>query len=578
MTLSRIQAVPRTKPRRLFPSLISIKASDLTPVADGTVVTSITDSKSGVAFTVPSGSAGPKYYANGINGKPILRFTTASANALSATGPLVVGTPNMFAYMVVKETQNDCAAMAGGPSPVSGNAYQRSDSFEIGFHASDGYQPQIATGDSSNTMKLATVGPSNRTVYHLLTFQRTATGVTVSQDLTAGTTVTGTFSNLNIAYLVLGGQYAQPSQLYTTMDLAEVGIMPGVATAGQLSRFYQYIRDEYGLLGIAAPLPSAPTGPNLTSYPFSNSVALKQSIAAAPLAPNSAAVVAQLADQATWGSVNLNAYEYSTTMVTAAAGTPLVTLGFNNWQNKTWTDPEFGTINGDGSFTPGPILTNVPIPAGTVSPTGGDHALAIYSPTLDCVWEFWGATQDPTTGKWSAAWGGKIANVSTNTSGAFNFPFGRTATGIASTGTDISIKEAQAGVITHAVALQILQARTWPDWSYPANRTDGWNPNNITDIIREGQRLRLKSSYNVAASGLHPIAKMVALAAQTYGLIVTDTSTGGMAISAENASNYQNAYGVDPWAALLAGSASWQVFNGFPWSQLEAIQVDYGKP
>ena len=70
---------------------------------------------------------------------------------------------------------------------------------------------------------------------------------------------------------------------------------------------------------------------------------------------------------------------------------------------------------------------------------------------------------------------------------------------------------------------------------------------------------------------------MVAKAAQKYGFIVTDAG-GCTAISAESPAGAIAATGSDPWKPLMNGTASYAILENFPWSKLQALPKDYGKP
>lgn len=58
--------------------------------------------------------------------------------------------------------------------------------------------------------------------------------------------------------------------------------------------------------------------------------------------------------------------------------------------------------------------------------------------------------------------------------------------------------------------------------SWPANRSDGWNPTNEPNHIPEGMRFRLDPSVNVDALKMHPVGKAIAKAAQKYGFVIWD--------------------------------------------------------
>ncbi|NAZ74003.1 hypothetical protein GTQ99_00970 [Kineococcus sp. T13] len=300
---------------------------------------------------------------------------------------------------------------------------------------------------------------------------------------------------------------------------------------------------------------------------FSAGTAWKLDVSKAPKHANSAGMVKNVADQtaAQYGGVAaFNAYQYSTSVYTVSASTPKVDVKWNNCQGKTWTPA--------GLLGPGGQFTQVPIPADAVPATGTDSQLTIYSPATDQLWEFWVAKK--ANGVWSACWGGRIDGVSYS-QGYFHDGFGASASGLALAGGTIGIKDVQSGVIDHALALHLQAPGTWKEFSYPAQRSDGYDTS--ANRVPEGTRLRLDPSIDVDALKMHPIAKMVAKAAQKYGFIVTDKA-GCTAVVAESPAAAIAATGVDPWKALLGSTPSYSVMKGFPWGKLQALPRDHGKP
>jgi hypothetical protein len=302
-------------------------------------------------------------------------------------------------------------------------------------------------------------------------------------------------------------------------------------------------------------------------YPFGPSSVWRSVIRDAPLARNSAAMVNHLAGTVSdryGGVAAFNAYQYNNSYYVAAPGTRRVDVAFHDCQGKGHTP---GGLSGHGGH-----FTDVPIPDGAVPSPGDDKALSIYAPETDQLWEFW--VVERTDDGWSACWGGRIDNVSRNP-GYFSDGFGATATGLAGTGGMVRLADVRSGRIEHAMALAIPNPRIWYEFSWPAQRSDGWDEN--PDAAPEGTRLRLDPSIDVSTLGLHPVATMIAEAAQEYGFIVVDKA-GSVSVIAESGAPEQAATGVDPWAVLLVGSQVYDVLAGFPWDRLQALPRDYGKP
>jgi hypothetical protein len=262
------------------------------------------------------------------------------------------------------------------------------------------------------------------------------------------------------------------------------------------------------------------------------------------------------------GLAAFNVRQYNTSFYTVPSTQKRMNVKWTNCQGMSFTPTDL--LSSAGYFM------QVPIPADAVPAGGTDGQLSIYSPSSDQLWEFWKAKRDGST--WSACWGGRIDKVSTS-QGRFPGTYGASASGLAVSGGTIGIKDVQAGAIEHAVALSL--PRMGKGYSYPASRGDGWTTG--TDSIPTGTRLRLPASVDVDALGLNPVAAMVAKAAQKYGFIVTDTG-GCTSVVAESPAASIAATGVDPWKALLRGTPTYAVMEGFPWSKLQALPKDYGKP
>ncbi|NAZ74009.1 DUF4124 domain-containing protein [Kineococcus sp. T13] len=319
---------------------------------------------------------------------------------------------------------------------------------------------------------------------------------------------------------------------------------------------------------------SATAGQNLMAdfrgpagTPFSAVSVWKQDVSGAPLHASSAAMVSNVADQAAkyyGGIAAFNAYRYNTSVYTVSASTPKVDVRWDNCQKKTYTP---GGLTG-----PGGQFTQVPVPDDAVPSPGTDGELTIYSPGTDQLWEFWQAKK--VGGTWQACWGGRIDRVSSDP-GYFSGGFGASASGLAIVGGTIGIKEAQAGRIDHALALAIPAPGNWNEFSWPAQRSDGYDKS--AGRVPEGTRLRLDPSIDVDSLKLTPIATMVAKAAQKYGFIVTDKA-GCVAVTAESPAATIAATGVDPWKALMQGKPDYRIMEGFPWGKLQALPKDWGKP
>ena len=161
--------------------------------------------------------------------------------------------------------------------------------------------------------------------------------------------------------------------------------------------------------------------------------------------------------------------------------------------------------------------------------------------------------------------------------GIWTNPFGTTATGLPFLGGQISVEELRRGHIPHAIGIALVNTETWKIFSWPANRSDGYNPNALPNRIPQGLRFRLDPTIDVDALPLHPVAKTIAKAAQTYGFVVWDKG-GSIALRAENPKRFTLLGRQNPYVALFNGTPSYAILKNFPWHRLQFLPMDYGKP
>ena len=292
-----------------------------------------------------------------------------------------------------------------------------------------------------------------------------------------------------------------------------------------------------------------------------------QDISTAPLAPNSASVVSNLSrtvQDRYSGVAAFNAFDYNTAHNVVPAGLPRVKVGFHDCQGKKSIDS--GLYSGVAHFM------DVPVPPDAVAAAGTDAQMSVYDPASDQLWEFW-QMRRTAGGGWEACWGGRLDNVS-KSNGFFPGWFGSSATGASTSAGMVTLEDVRRGEINHAMSLAVVDAQAWPNWSWPAQRTDG--NSNDPNVIREGQRLRLDPRLDLDRYDMTPMARLVAEAAQKHGFIVTDRA-GAVSVIGEAGTIEAQKTGVNPWTRLLGGE-SYEAMQGFPWDKLQALPVDYGKP
>jgi hypothetical protein len=212
--------------------------------------------------------------------------------------------------------------------------------------------------------------------------------------------------------------------------------------------------------------------------------------------------------------------------------------------------------------------------------------MTIWQPSSKNLWEFWRARKDA-QGGWQASFGGAIKDVSQSpgyyTPGSwpgspYAYRWGATASGLPAIGGTMLLDELARGRIDHALAINIPLARAGV-FSWPAGRTDGRlaDPN----AIPYGARFRLDPRLDIASLKLPPLVRMMAEAAQRYGMVVRNQTGSGGAIGflVEDTSLLGAA---DPfWVAgrprpdgYLQGMWPEDLLAKFPWGRLQLLQMN----
>jgi hypothetical protein len=305
--------------------------------------------------------------------------------------------------------------------------------------------------------------------------------------------------------------------------------------------------------------------PVVNGYPFGPASFWRSTVTDAPVAEASASMIqyltASISDRY-GGIAAFNAHQYNSPLYTATAKTKVVDFGFSDCQRKGYTPA--GLLGEGGQFV------GVPVPDGAVPANGTDGELSIYSPITDQLWEFWKASR-ASDGGWQACWGGRLDHVSTST-GYFPGAFGATASGLPNAGGLIRLAEIKRGEIGHVMSLVIPNPAEANNFSWPAQRSDGVDANPAA--LPEGIRLRLNPDLDLADLGLSKAGLIVAKAAQRFGFVVVDRG-GAVSVLAEAVPGSTG--GDDPWGAELAGP-DYEVLKNFPWSSMQVVQKDFGKP
>ncbi len=285
----------------------------------------------------------------------------------------------------------------------------------------------------------------------------------------------------------------------------------------------------------------------------------------AALHPNNKAFVGEFLRQkkAYYGTVNINTKAWASPVYVVGPDVPVTRVTEWDCQKKNFSDKNLAQQ-----------WAAVPMPAHAQEADGTDSEMTLYQPSTDTLWEFWQARK--IDGRWQACWGGRLQNAS-KSDGVFAGHYGTTATSLPFIGGQITAEELQRGEIRHAIGISLVDAEHFNIKSWPAHRSDGYNPKKLPNRIPEGLRFRLNPELDVDALKLHPVATTIAKAAQKYGFVIWDKA-GAISLRAENPKSYAARGKIDPYPALFKGKSSAAVLDGFPWDQLQFMPMDYGKP
>ncbi|HTG54958.1 MAG TPA: hypothetical protein VL943_01730 [Niabella sp.] len=280
------------------------------------------------------------------------------------------------------------------------------------------------------------------------------------------------------------------------------------------------------------------------------------------LHPNSANLNKEFNRQRTswYQTVNINTREYTSPVYTVPADQPKIAIGWNDCQKKGFIEKGFLAQ-----------VADVPMPIYAKEAAGSDAEMTVYQPSTDTIWELWQAKKDA-NGKWIACWGGKLAGAS-KSAGIMPKPYGTTASGLPFVGGQITAEELERGEIKHAIGIALVDVEHFNIYSWPANRSDGYNPTKKPNWIAEGQRFRFDPSISVDSLNVSRAAKIIFKAGQKYGFVVWDKA-GAVSIRAQNVSSYAE----NPYPALFDNKPAYEVIKNLPWTRIQFLPMNYGKP
>jgi hypothetical protein len=219
---------------------------------------------------------------------------------------------------------------------------------------------------------------------------------------------------------------------------------------------------------------------------------------------------------------------------------------------------------------------SVPVPPDARPGTGADAHMVVWQPSTDRYWEFFHMRK--LADGWHADYGGAIKEASRSAgyfstaswSGLSQSYWGATASSLPLAGGLMRIDELKAGTIPHALALAIPFARPRV-WSFPAQRTDGSSPD--TAGIPEGARFRIDPTLDLTKLVMPRMTRMMAEAAQRYGMVVVDQTGWAVGFRAED----NTPTGTDPYygpGGLFGGLYPNDMLASFPWDRLQLMKMD----
>src|SRR5271166_1877369 len=208
----------------------------------------------------------------------------------------------------------------------------------------------------------------------------------------------------------------------------------------------------------------------------------------------------------------------------------------------------------------------VPLPPDARPASGTDGHLVVWQPRTDRLWEFWQLVRRPFG--WSGSWGGAMRHVS-RSDGVYSskaWPgagsaWGASASSLSIAGGLITLEDVKAGRIDHALAIAVPNVRGGV-YALPARRTDGSSNDPLS--LPEGAHLRLDPALNLTALHLPPLTRMLAEAAQRYGLYIRDGGPIGAFFGQRPAPTEANPYNGPN--GYFEGKYPNQILAPFPWS------------
>lgn len=215
-----------------------------------------------------------------------------------------------------------------------------------------------------------------------------------------------------------------------------------------------------------------------------------------------------------------------------------------------------------------------PIPSGaSVAPphsVNTDTPLVVWQPATSSDWEYWQA--EPAGRDWTACDGGRLSDIASGP-GTWTGGDGLSATGISYLATLLTEADVASGSIRHVLAFTVESGRC-DGHVAPATRND-------PDCATPGQPPEGTVMYLPAATpmpaGLSPLAQMVFVALQHYGLVLIDQSGGYVNLQGESSCDYgpercgPGLAAAGPVTDPIAVASGTTGLAGIPWADLLSL-------
>ncbi len=213
----------------------------------------------------------------------------------------------------------------------------------------------------------------------------------------------------------------------------------------------------------------------------------------------------------------------------------------------------------------------VPIPARARPAAGSDRHMVILQPSTDRMWEFWRMRK--VHGHWHAGAAGAMRHVSTNPGrfGPRAWPgaqpwWGATATGLPLLGGLMTIRRAEAG--THRSCPGDGDPRLAKPVSGRARRPTATAT--CSDQTPSPKEPGCDSTRASTSSKLRlpPMTRMMAEAAQRYGIVIRDRS-GVVAFYGQD----PTPTGKNPYPSIFRNRSPSELLAKFPWRRLRVLRL-----